>query len=76
VCSAVTTANFERPPLVCEACGSPDVTQVTDPQCWTGDGDVIENWGALTLTNGHYRCPVCGTFELRFANGHGGVLFD
>jgi hypothetical protein len=33
----------------------------------------------LTLTNGHYRCPKCGDFELRFgtnAGGHSMVMWN
>lgn len=71
-CSAVTTANFKHLPLTCEACESSNVTQVTDPHEWAGDGDVIESWDDLTLTSGHYRCPSCDQFELRFGTNEGG----
>lgn len=75
-CAAVTTANFKETPLVCESCNSQDIIPPTDLQWWKGDGNVIESWGVrmgrddeLTLTNGHYRCPKCGKFELRFEAG-------
>ena len=37
---------------------------------------LIESWGwrdpaPLTLTDGHYRCPKCGEFELRFGTNVG-----
>jgi hypothetical protein len=75
-CAAVTTANFKQSPLVCQPCKSPDVTPPTDLQWWKGDGNVIESWGwldpaPLTLTDGHYRCPKCGEFELRFGTNAG-----
>ena len=79
VCSAVTTANFKQSPLMCEKCESENVTQITDRHEWQGDGKVIVTWGKLTLTDGHYRCPQCGEFELRFgtnAGGHGMVMWD
>ena len=66
VCSAVTTANFKRLPLVCLKCDSGNVTPMSDPQEWKGDGKIAQNWSNLTLTDGHYRCPKCGKFELRF----------
>ena len=46
---------------------------------WKGDGKAIVNWGKLTLTNGHYRYPKCGEFELRFGTnvgGHGIMMWD
>lgn len=83
MCAAVTTANFKQSPLTCQACKSHDVTPAADHQWWKGDGNVIESWGigrdALTLTNGHYRCPKCGEFELRFgtnAGGHAIMMWD
>lgn len=90
-CAAVTTANFKESPLVCQRCKSRDVIPPTDLQFWKGDGNVTESWGgkwwkgdggmddALTLTNGHYRCPKCGKFELRFgtnAAGHAMRMWD
>jgi hypothetical protein len=40
---------------------------------WQGDGTVIVNWmgSDLTITDGHYRCPRCGEFELRFGTNAG-----
>jgi hypothetical protein len=79
VCSAITTANYKQSPLVCVECKSTNVIPMTDPQEWKGDGETIENWSDLTLTNGHYRCPKCGEFELRFgtnAGGHGKIMWD
>ena len=83
MCAAVTTANFKQSPLVCHPCKGRDVTPPTDLQWWKGDGKVIKSWGmgrdALTLTDGHYRCPRCGEFELRFgtnAGGHGMIMWD
>ena len=64
---------------MCEKCESENVTQITDRHEWQGDGKVIVTWGKLTLTDGHYRCPQCGEFELRFgtnAGGHGMVMWD
>ncbi len=85
-CAAVTTANFKESPLVCRSCKSQDVTSPTDLRWWKGDGNVIESWlmglardDALTLTNGHYRCPKCDEFELRFgtnAAGHPIRMWD
>lgn len=82
-CKAITTANFKQPPLICQECRSGDVIPPADPRWWKGDGDVVESWGvgrgALTLTNGHYGCPRCGEFEMRFgtnAGGHPMVMWD
>ena len=52
---------------------------MTDPGEWNGEGEIIERWGKLTLTSGHYRCPKCDKMELRFgtnAGGHSKVLWD
>lgn len=78
-CAAVTTADFEHIPLSCEECKGGDVTPPTDRQWWKGDGHVFESWGELTLTSGHYRCPRCGEFELRFGTnvgGHREIMWD
>ncbi len=79
VCAAVTTANFEQEPLTCQGCHSTDVLPFTDPSIWKGDGEENDRWGDLTLTDGHYRCPKCSQFELRFGTnvgGHARILFD
>jgi hypothetical protein len=39
-------------------------------ELWKGDGEVIESSGELGLTSGHYRCPKCEKYELRFSDGH------
>ena len=83
-CAAITTANFKQSPLVCQRCKTRDVISSTDLQWWKGDGIVAKSWGwldpaPLTLTDGHYRCPRCGEFELRFdtnAGGHGMIMWD
>jgi hypothetical protein len=52
---------------------------MTDRGQWQGDGKNNERWGELTLTDGHYLCPKCGAFELRFGTDecqHGRILFD
>jgi hypothetical protein len=71
-CSAVTTANFKQSPLVCGKCNGSKAVPITDSREWMGDGEVIVNWGELTLTDGRYRCPKCGEFELRFGTNVGG----
>ena len=76
-CSAVTTANFKNLPPRCMECGSSDVSAFDNPKLWKGDGAPRQRWGGLELTDGHYRCPLCDAFELRFgtnANGHGCVM--
>jgi hypothetical protein len=78
-CSAITTANYKRSPLVCESCESTNVAPITDPAIWKGDGETVEQWAELTLTDCEYRCPRCGEFALRFgtnASGHGQILWD
>ena len=79
VCSDITTANFKQHPLACEVCQSKDVRPMSDPHEWSGDGEIVERWDALTLTDGHYRCPKCNEFELRFGTdeeGHGKLYWD
>lgn len=71
-CSSVTTANFKASPLACTSCGDQSVKPMASADWWMGDGERIENWGALFLTDGHYRCPCCGKFELRFGTNVGG----
>ena len=78
-CSAITTANYKQSPLICQKCEASNVTPIADPQLWKGDGNAIETWGELTLTDSHYRCPKCGEFELRFGTnvgGHGRIMWD
>jgi hypothetical protein len=48
---------------------------MTDRSLWQGDGDARHKWDELPpLTDGHYRCPKCGKFELRFKDG--GIVWD
>ena len=66
-CWAATTANFKNLPLTCIDCQSTDVLPFNDAKLWKGDGEVTETWeDELDLTSGHYRCPKCGKYELRF----------
>jgi hypothetical protein len=79
VCSAITSANFEQSPLVCEACGCADVVPVTDPAMRKGGSKVVEGWGDLALTDAEYKCPRCGEFALRFGTnvgGHSHIMWD
>lgn len=75
-CEAVTTANFKQSPLTCLECKSLEVIPPTDLEWWKGDGHVVESWGTggepLELNSGHYRCPKCGEFEMRFGTNAGG----
>ena len=68
-CKAATTANIDNPPLTCIECQSTDVLPFNDATLWKGDGEVTDRWGELYLTNGHYRCPKCEKYELRFRAG-------
>lgn len=72
-CNAITTANFIAAELTCETCKSSNVSPVQDPANRLGDDDrEFAKW-ALDLP-GRYKCPKCGTFELRFGTdfmGHG-----
>lgn len=83
-CKAITTANFEAAELTCETCKSSNVSPVRDSANWLGDDDRNSfKWAELPLPlrelidldfPGHYKCPKCGTFELRFGTdfmGHG-----
>jgi hypothetical protein len=73
-CSAATTANFKNRPLRCLECDSVDVLPFDDPTLWKGDGKPNVCWGELKLTDGHYRCPKCGKYELNFSEGE--ILWD
>lgn len=78
-CAAITTANFRATPLICEKCDGQNVVPVTDRHEWKGDGKESTMWGVLRLTDGHYRCPKCGAFALRFGtdhSGHGHMSWD
>jgi hypothetical protein len=72
VCRALTSANFMQRPLKCGHCGASGVRPFTDAGMSKGDGkDTAEEWLTpglpLRLDDGHYRCPKCGEFCLRFA---------
>jgi hypothetical protein len=75
-CAKITTANYYKRPLVCEACEGTEVVPLNDPSVWQGDGEQMDRWANLTLSDGHYRCPKCGKFELRFDRGGPQVMFD
>jgi hypothetical protein len=53
-------------PLICEQCKKDDVIRIADPRATAGDGEALDHWGDLTLTDGHYLCPKCNAMELRF----------
>lgn len=83
-CKAITTANFTAAELTCETCKSSNVSPVRDPANRLGDDDSefveraelplpLRELFDLDLP-GRYKCPKCGTFELRFGTdfmGHG-----
>ena len=78
-CAAIMTANFRQAPITCEGCESQDVVPASNRGEWKGDGKVIEAWDELALTDGHYRCPKCDKFELRFGTNQGGhnkIMWD
>ena len=70
-CKAVTPANFKQTPLKCLDCGSELVEGFHDTGNWKGDGHPIQSWSEMSLTDGRYRCPCCGEFELRFGTNFG-----
>jgi hypothetical protein len=73
-CQAVSIANFKSNPLKCLKCESVEVERFDTSENWRGDGEKVVSWDNLELTDGHYRCPKCGDFELRFDNGR--MLWD
>ncbi|YBW37771.1 hypothetical protein ACMYR2_0261 [Nitrobacter sp. TKz-YC01] len=73
LCDEITTANHKQMPLTCNECNTTDVIPIDDPSVWLGDNEGIsEMWGRLRLMDGHYRCPKCGRFEVRFGKNAGG----
>ncbi len=71
-CRAITTADYKQAPLACKQCNSTEVVKVNDAANTFGDGERVERWENQILTNGHYRCPKCDRFELRFGTYHSG----
>ena len=73
-CKEVTTANYKSQPLICSECNSPNVVPYSDENLWLGDGenDSMLQWWDLKLTNGHYCCPRCGKYELKFGTNASG----
>ena len=66
-CSLVVQANLKEKPVSCPDCDGHEVTPYTEPDLAKGDGDRnVATWGENILTNGHYHCPACGDYTLRF----------
>ena len=69
-CDQVVAVNLLQTPLRCPNCESLEVTPYTDPSLAKGDGENhVITWGEHHLTDGHYQCPACGQFTLRFRLG-------
>ena len=116
-CVALTPAEYAADPLTCSECGSTDVSRISAPENWLGDGDLTvqqcsrplpkqepsevrkraPRWAVLRafarllpkpvpappvranlrITDGHYRCPACGNFSLRFPSAEQNwILWD
>ena len=67
-CREITSANTCKSPLVCGKCGSSNVIELQDSRTHAGDGErtVLQAWDRK-LTDGRYKCPRCGQFELRLS---------
>lgn len=74
-CREITAANTRKSPLVCGKCGSSNVIELQDTRTYAGDGErtVLQAWD-LKLTDGRYKCPHCGQFELRVSEPF--ICFD
>jgi len=91
-CHAITTANYKALPLRCGVCKSAIVSPMRAPVNWLGDDDPdAGEWAGRLLPAlrsrgndhldlpGHYKCPKCCKFELRFGtnySGHGYMSAD
>lgn len=79
-CKEITTANHKATPLTCEVCKSSSVLRIDHPANWLGDR--IDEWGEVVPVSpslrtsdvpsllGHYKCPYCGKFDLRFGTNY------
>ncbi len=69
-CVAVTDANFAKEPLVCNCCGSEDVSSVEefhDPRAVDGTSvEDIDHRRRSPDADRRFLCPKCSKFELRF----------
>ena len=63
-CNAIVAANFRKQPLQCLSCGSEKVRPLRLK--FLARGKEMHRWGHRVLTDGGYRCPKCGGFELRW----------
>lgn len=73
-CHDIVTVNLLDAAPSCSECEGTEVTAYNRPELLMTLGRPVSNWGDLTLTDGKYLCPKCGSFELSFRGG--GVMFD
>lgn len=65
-CNEISTANFKDVTLRCRECESENVTELDSEGDSLGDGhEIAVQWERKSLSNGHYRCPKCRSFNLR-----------
>lgn len=82
-CKAITTANYKGTELTCEVCKSSNVSPMRDSANWLGDDEHdVGVWVGLLLRTpgprdndhldlpGHFKCPKCCEFELRFGTDY------
>lgn len=66
-CRTISSTNIRLTPLSCKSCGSNNVIECHDRSLYAGDGKYtsVMCW-ERQLTDGHYKCPKCEMFALRY----------
>lgn len=66
-CNSISSTNIRLESLSCSNCGSANVMEVQNSELYAGDGKhtSVTCW-ERKLTDGHYKCPKCDKFTLRY----------
>jgi Zn finger protein HypA/HybF involved in hydrogenase expression len=67
-CAEITTANIRKLPLLCAKCHATGVVEMNKHKLQNECNDPDSDIDSL---EGHYLCPKCGAYQLRFGTNVG-----